>query len=91
MTPETEGSSPCSQEPATGPFPEPFESTQHPSQSPEDHSDSIPQSSEWSLFFGLSYQNILHSFLLPMHVICPAPLIPLDLICLMTFVDEYTL
>jgi hypothetical protein len=35
MVPELEGSSPYSQEPATGPYPEPTESTLHsPSQSP---------------------------------------------------------
>jgi hypothetical protein len=30
MAPETEGSSPHSQEPASGPYPEPGESTPHP-------------------------------------------------------------
>jgi hypothetical protein len=37
MAPELAGSSPYLQEPATGPYPEPIESTLHaPSQSPQD-------------------------------------------------------
>jgi hypothetical protein len=52
MVSEPEGSSPYSQEPATGPYPEPTESTTHTRANlPKIHSDPIlpstPQSSEW--------------------------------------------
>jgi hypothetical protein len=56
---DPEGSPPHSQQPATGPCPEPVESNPHPpSQSPKIHSDPIfpptPWTSKWSLSFGLS-------------------------------------
>jgi hypothetical protein len=64
VAPEPEGLSPYSQEPTTGPYSEPTESSPlplaylrkirsgliHPSR---------PRSSEWSLSFWLSYQNLI--------------------------------
>jgi hypothetical protein len=66
---EPEGSSPHSQQPATGPSPEPVESNPHPQANlPTIHSDPIfpptPRSSKWSLSFRLSHQNLVHSSLL---------------------------
>jgi hypothetical protein len=66
---EPEGSSPHSQQPATGPCTEPVESNPHPQVNlPKIHSDHIfpptPWSSKWSLSFGLSHQNLVHFSLL---------------------------
>jgi hypothetical protein len=65
VAPEREGSSPHSQQPATGPYPEQGESTSHPPANlPKIRSNSnlssTPRSSKWSLSFGLSHQNFLH-------------------------------
>jgi hypothetical protein len=58
MAPEREGSAPCSQEPTTGPYPQPNESSPHPSANvPNIHSDPI-------LPFMPSYQNFVHFSLL---------------------------
>jgi hypothetical protein len=67
--PEPEVSSPHSQQPDTGPYPEPIESTPSPPANlPKIHSDpiisSMPRSSEWSLSFELSHQNLVHFSLL---------------------------
>jgi hypothetical protein len=88
MTPEPAGSSPYSQEPAIGPYPEPTESTPHPPASLSNiNSDpKLPStllSSEWSLSFGLSHQNPVH------FPACTSHLILLDLVCLMMSGDEY--
>jgi hypothetical protein len=69
VTPEPERSSPCSQESATGPYPEPVESTPHtPANLPKVHSGPIlpstPRFFEWSLSFGLSHQSFAHFSLL---------------------------
>jgi hypothetical protein len=66
---EPKCSSPHSQQPATGPYPEPVESNPHPQANlPKIHSDSIlpstPWSSERSLSFGLSHQNVVQFSLL---------------------------
>jgi hypothetical protein len=62
MAQEPEGSSPHSQQPATGPYLEPVESSPHPQANlPKIQSDPIlqptPWSSEWSLSYGLSHQK----------------------------------
>jgi hypothetical protein len=62
VAPESACSSPYSQEPATGPYPEPTGSTPHPATSlhniDSDHSiPSTPRYSKWSLSFGLTYRN----------------------------------
>jgi hypothetical protein len=62
VAPEPAGSSPYSQEPSTGPYPEPTGSFPHPPANlPKIYSDPIlskPRSSELSLSFGLSHQNL---------------------------------
>jgi hypothetical protein len=59
VAPEPEGSSPHSQQPATGPYPEQTESTPHPNL-PKIHFDPIlpstPRSSEWFLSHELSHR-----------------------------------
>jgi hypothetical protein len=76
--PGPEGSSPYLQEPATGPYFEPAEST--PPQ--RIHSDPIlrptPRSSEWSLSFGLSRQNRVYFLSSLMRATFTAKLILLD-------------
>jgi hypothetical protein len=74
---EPEGSSPHSQQPATGPCPELAESNAHPEANlSKMHSDPIlpstPWSSEWSLSFGLSHQNLVQ-------LLSPIPCVPHDL------------
>jgi hypothetical protein len=64
---EPVGSSPHSQEPATGPYPGLAESSPHPQASlPKIHSDPIlpptPWSSEWSVSFELSHKLLLLLF-----------------------------
>jgi hypothetical protein len=98
MAQEPEGSSSHTQQPATGHCPEPVESNPHPQANlPKIHSDPIfprmPWSSEWSLSFGLSHQNLVH-FTLLSHT-CHMPRPPhspwLDLTCLMISENEYKL
>jgi hypothetical protein len=66
VAPEPEGSSPHSQQPANGPYPEPAESTPHPPPTnlPKVHFDHIIPSTPWSFkctfSFGLSHQNPVH-------------------------------
>jgi hypothetical protein len=65
---ELQGSSRHSKEPATGPYPEPVESTSPPSQIPYvpfwSHSTLTPMFYEWSLSFGVSHQNLVQFSLL---------------------------
>jgi hypothetical protein len=75
---EPEGSSPHTQQLATGPYPDPVESSPHPPANlPKIHSDPIlpstPWSSKWSLSFRLSHQNLLHFSLISLacHMPCP--------------------
>jgi hypothetical protein len=64
VAPKPEDSSPCSQKPVTCSCPEPTESTLPPANLPKIHSDPIlpstPQSSQWSLSFGIFHQNIVY-------------------------------
>jgi hypothetical protein len=90
VAPEPEGSSPHSQQPANGPYPEPGKSTPPPPPAirPKVHFDPIlpstPWSSNWSLSLELSHQN-------PVHVSPLSHSILLDLICLIISGDEYKL
>jgi hypothetical protein len=98
VVPEPEGSSPYSQQPVTDLYPEAAESNPHPlnqAKLPKIHF--IPTSYPGlGISTGLSSSGfptkILHPFLCsPTRATNPAPLIPLDLICLMVFGDEYKL
>jgi hypothetical protein len=77
VAPEPEGSSPHSQQPASGPYPEPGESTAHPlpADLPKVHFDPILPSTHLSL----KWYILLPS---PMRATCRTHLILLDLICL---------
>jgi hypothetical protein len=93
MAQEPDGSSPHSQKFATGPIQSQSNTIDTtPASLPKVYSESIlpstPCSSERSLSFGLSYQNLVNFFSSPMRATCPAHLILIDLICLMILRDE---
>jgi hypothetical protein len=77
---EPESSLPCTQQPATGQYPEPDESNLHPRYHlPNIHFNiilpSMPTSSEWSRPFKLSNQNFARISHLPMRATFPTNLI----------------
>jgi hypothetical protein len=96
VAPEPEGSSPHSREPATGPYPEPDESTPPP-QPISLRSILVPSSYlRLGLPSGLFSSGVptktLYTFLSShIRVTCPTHLILPDLICLMISGDEYKL
>jgi hypothetical protein len=73
---EPKGSSSHFQEPATGPYPEPVESTPTLANLPKNHSDPIlpsaTRSSEWSLSFRFPTRTFYTFFFSLMRVSCPA-------------------
>jgi len=85
----------CSQGHATGPCPEPDESSLRlPTQFSQDHSNIIfpftLRSSEWSLSLKFSDQNLVCISVSPMRATCPTHII-LDLITGITFDEAYNL
>jgi hypothetical protein len=84
---EPEGSLPCSQEPSTGPYPQPYQSNPHHAiLSLKIHFNIVHSRtswfSQWSFFFWLSHQYPIRIPLLIIHATCPTHLILLDLIIL---------
>jgi len=91
---EPEGSLPCSQQPITDPYPLP-DAYNLPTYFPKSNSNTIipstPRSSEWSLPFTSSNQNIYAFLISPMRTTCPAHLVIINLITLITFGEAYKL
>jgi hypothetical protein len=98
VAPEPEGSSPHSQQPATGPCPKTNKSTPHPRhQQVSPRSIMIPSyhlrlDLPSGLFpLGFPSKNLYTFLSSPMRATCPAHHNLLDSICLMIFRDEYKL
>jgi hypothetical protein len=77
VAPEPEGSSPHSQQPPNGPYPEPGESTPHPpTDLPKVHFEPIlpstPWSFKWSFPSGFPTKTLYTFLPSPMRATCPA-------------------
>jgi hypothetical protein len=90
---EPEGSLPCSQEPSTGPYPEPYKSNPHHPISIRSIlilSTDLRLGLPSGLFPSGLPTNILYAFLVfPIRATCPAHLTLLDLIILIILGEEY--
>jgi hypothetical protein len=88
---EPEGSIPCSQEPSTSPYPEPYQSNTHHLSKIHFNIVRPPTSwsSQWYLSFWLSYQYPTCIHLLSIRATCPAHIFVLHFIILIILGEEY--
>jgi hypothetical protein len=88
---ETEGSLPCSQQPASGPYPEPVHT--FPPYFPKIHFNiilpSTPTSSSDLFPLGFPTKILYALYISPTRATCPAKVILLDLVTLIIFNEEY--